>query len=190
MPERELLWRAENQAARLRELTTCDPELKEAPLRRDVRSLGMLLGDVIKEQAGVGVYEAEEEIRRLAIRHRELTDGQDPTCLDLEAEHDLQDRAVGIVKKMTVAEMYQIAKAFGTYFELTNLAETNHRMRAAGGTAFHGHSGETGLDARHPATHEGHRHLQRESAGMAQAGGGGPGIHRPSDGSGTAGGPL
>ena len=129
MPDRELLWRAEDQAARLRELTTCDPELKEAPLRRDVRSLGMLLGDVIKEQAGVGVYEAEEEIRRLAIRHRELTDGQDPTCLDLEAEHDLQDRAVGIVEKMTVAEMYQIAKAFGTYFELTNLAETNHRMR-------------------------------------------------------------
>ena len=30
---------------------------------------------------------------------------------------------------MTVAEAYQIVKAFSTYFELTNLAETNHRKR-------------------------------------------------------------
>lgn len=129
MPERELLWRADNQAALLEELTTLDPELKETPLRRDVRSLGILLGDVIKEQAGEAAYDAEEKIRRLAISHRKVTDGQDPSSLDLPAENELQEQAVRIVEKMTVAEAYQIVKAFGTFFELTNLAETNHRIR-------------------------------------------------------------
>lgn len=129
MPERELLWRAENQAARLEELTTLDPELKETTLRRDVRSLGILLGDVIKEQAGQAAYDAEEEIRRLAISHRKITDGQDPSSLDLPAENELQKQAVRIIEKMSVAEAYLIVKAFGTFFELTNLAETNHRIR-------------------------------------------------------------
>ena len=47
------LWGAADQAERLAELSakTSDPK-KEAPLRRDVRSLGMLLGRVLTEQAG------------------------------------------------------------------------------------------------------------------------------------------
>jgi phosphoenolpyruvate carboxylase len=44
---------------------------KEAPLRRDVRSLGMLLGEVLREQAGAPVFEAVEELRRTAIARRE-----------------------------------------------------------------------------------------------------------------------
>ena len=49
----EPLWSAKDQAKRLAELTagTGDPE-KETPLRRDVRSLGTLLGAVLREQAG------------------------------------------------------------------------------------------------------------------------------------------
>ena len=52
------LWSPDDQTSRLAELTagTTDP-LKELPLRRDVRSLGKLLGRVIVEQAnnkGIG----------------------------------------------------------------------------------------------------------------------------------------
>jgi len=36
------LWNVEDQTARLAELTSRDRDLKEAPLRRDVRSLGRL----------------------------------------------------------------------------------------------------------------------------------------------------
>lgn len=43
------LWNVEDQTARLAELTSRDRDLKEAPLRRDVRSLGRLLGEVLKE---------------------------------------------------------------------------------------------------------------------------------------------
>ena len=47
------LWSSDDQQARLAELAagTADPS-KEAPLRRDVRSLGTLLGTVLVEQSG------------------------------------------------------------------------------------------------------------------------------------------
>jgi phosphoenolpyruvate carboxylase len=129
MSEREIYWKAEDQAARLAELTGDDQELAEMPLRRDVRSLGMLLGEVIREQAGQKVYEAEEELRRLAIRHRQIGEGQGEASLDLPEELELQHRAMQIVRGMSVEDAYNIVKAFGTFFELTNLAETNHRKR-------------------------------------------------------------
>ncbi|MFH1026657.1 MAG: phosphoenolpyruvate carboxylase [Pseudomonadota bacterium] len=125
----ELFWKIVDQGARLAELTSQDPELREISLRRDVRSLGRLLGTVIREQAGEQAFAAEEELRRLAISHRQLNDGQGEACLDFPGERDLQERAVRIVNAMTTSEAYRIVKAFSTYFELTNLAETNHRRR-------------------------------------------------------------
>ncbi|HCE68012.1 MAG: phosphoenolpyruvate carboxylase [Geobacteraceae bacterium GWC2_55_20] len=129
MADRELFWKIVDQGARLAELTSQDPELREIPLRRDVRSLGRLLGTVIREQAGEQAFAAEEELRHLAISHRQLNDGQGEACLDFPGERELQERAVRIVNAMTTAEAYRIVKAFSTYFELTNLAETNHRRR-------------------------------------------------------------
>jgi len=129
MAEMELFWKIVDQGARLAELTSQDPESREIPLRRDVRSLGRLLGTVIREQAGEQAFSAEEELRHLAISHRQLNDGQGEACLDFPGERELQERAVRIVNAMTTAEAYRIVKAFSTYFELTNLAETNHRRR-------------------------------------------------------------
>jgi len=129
MDEPEIYWQAADQQERLAELTGCDPELATLPLRRDVRSLGMLLGEVIREQAGQRVYEMEEELRRLAIRHRGLDNGQGEASLDLPGERELQERALEIVRGMGIEDALAIVKAFGTFFELTNLAETNHRKR-------------------------------------------------------------
>src|SRR6185369_7156553 len=44
-------------------------------------------------------------------------------------ERELLEQAGKIIGRMSVADAYQIVKAFSTYFELTNLAETNHRKR-------------------------------------------------------------
>ena len=129
MTVEELFWKAGDQAARLAELVSLEGELKEIPLRRDVRSLGRLLGIVIREQAGEEAFVAEEELRHLAIQHRQLNDNQEGACLDFPGERELQEQAAGIINRMTVAETYRIVKAFSTYFELTNLAETNHRKR-------------------------------------------------------------
>ena len=66
------LWSDDDQTSRLAELTadTSDPA-KELPLRRDVRSLGMLLGRVLVEQEGEAFFEVVERLRRLLIQHRE-----------------------------------------------------------------------------------------------------------------------
>src|SRR5215475_3478667 len=68
------LWSPDDQSSRLAELTagTTDP-LKELPLRRDVRSLGRLLGRVIVDQEGKRLFNVVEELRHLLIRHREQT---------------------------------------------------------------------------------------------------------------------
>ena len=130
MADMELFWKVEDQIARLVELISReDPKLGEAPLRRDVRSLGRLLGTVIREQAGEETFIAEEELRHLAIRHRSLCDEQEDCGLDAPGERELQEQAVRIVGGMPVLKAYQIVKAFSTFFELTNLAETNHRKR-------------------------------------------------------------
>lgn len=120
------LWNVDDQAERLAELTSHDPDLKEAPLRRDVRSLGRLLGEVLKEQADDDLFSAVEELRLLLIEHREL---HAQPGHDVEKERRLIQRAEGIVSDLDVAEAHQMSKAFAIYFELTNLAETNHRKR-------------------------------------------------------------
>jgi phosphoenolpyruvate carboxylase len=120
------LWNVDDQAARLAELISQDRDLKEAPLRRDVRSLGRLLGQVLKEQVGDRFFSAVEELRLLLIEHREL---HAQPGHDVENKRHLIERAEGIVSRLDVAEAHQMAKAFAIYFELTNLAETNHRKR-------------------------------------------------------------
>ncbi|HYU99192.1 MAG TPA: phosphoenolpyruvate carboxylase [Pyrinomonadaceae bacterium] len=122
------LWGAHDQATRLVELTSDEPDVKEAPLRRDVRSLGRLLGEVLKEQAGETLFNAVEEIRQLAIEYRELEhDG--PQDRNGAPEHELMERVALIVTDMELVDAYRMTKAFAIYFELTNLAETNHRKR-------------------------------------------------------------
>ena len=110
--------------ARLRELQAGSGELKEVPLRRDVRSLGMLLGEVLREQAGDAVFEAVEGLRRVAIARREEDAAGDGAGARSHLEQALEQ-----VRGLPVETAYQMARAFGFYFELINLAETNHRKR-------------------------------------------------------------
>jgi phosphoenolpyruvate carboxylase len=127
-----LLWSVQDQQERLLELTatTADPR-KEAPLRRDVRSLGILLGRVLVEQAGKSLYESVERLRNLLIEHRERQHKA------TETPPALLDEAQEFVRLLDVPTAYRISKAFGTYFELTNLAETNHRKRRRRAAQLH-----------------------------------------------------
>jgi len=120
------LWSDGAQATRLAELTadTTDPA-KELPLRRDVRSLGILLGRVLVEQEGEAFFDVVEQLRRLLIQHRE----QPPCDAVSELNHSLMTRAREIISRLSVEDAYRVTKAFAIYFELTNLAETNHRKR-------------------------------------------------------------
>ena len=124
------LWQAEDQAARLAELTSGDAALKELSLRRDVRSLGQLLGRTLTEQVGVELYDSVELLRSLTGEHRSAKAEPANASPDtLSADADPMARAEEVVKRLNVVEAYQLTKAFAIYFELTNLAETNHRKQ-------------------------------------------------------------
>ena len=109
----EPLWQVRDQLQHLRELIATDGELKEAPLRRDVRNLGRILGEVIREQAGEAVFESVERLRNLSIEQREQGSiANDPSLSSMHLRH-----------------AFLVVRAFAIYFELVNLAETNHRKR-------------------------------------------------------------
>ena len=122
------LWTPTDWPQRLAELQTSTGELKEAPLRRDVRSLGMLLGEVLREQAGDPLYDAVEALRRTAIARREAEAPQTGAADQASASAHLK-QALARVRTLELPAAYQLARAFGFYFELINLAETNHRKR-------------------------------------------------------------
>ena len=125
------LWSEGAPIERLTELSadTSDPA-KEIPLRRDVRSLGILLGRVLVEQEGEEFFQTVERLRRLLIQYRESVSG---TFVGSTASgnhpSDFMRQAREIIRGLSVEDAYRLTKAFAIYFELTNLAETNHRKR-------------------------------------------------------------
>ena len=126
------LWRAADQSERLAELTANRAEaVRDAPLRRDVRSLGTLLGRVLIEQAGPALFETVEKLRRLLIEHREKAAATD------NYDAGLLNEAKSAVTALDLGTAYRVSKAFAAYFELTNLAETNHRKRRRRASELH-----------------------------------------------------
>ncbi len=123
-PDKRPLWFPEDQAGRLSELIGQDETARDLPLRRDVRNLGLLLGRVLRAQSGEKLFATEETLRRLAIRHREqLAAAPSDPFVAMPAE------ARELVAGLPLVGTYLVVKAFATFFELTNLAETNHRKR-------------------------------------------------------------
>jgi phosphoenolpyruvate carboxylase len=86
-----------------------------APLRREVRLLGDLLGQVLAEYGGPGLLEDVESLRRIVIVARENED---------------QAAAARLVASWPIDRAEQVARAFTCYFQLVNLAEERHRARA------------------------------------------------------------
>src|SRR6476661_9710246 len=121
------LWNADDQRSRLDELTasTTNPA-KDLPLRRDVRLLGTLLGRVLVEQVGESLLGVVEELRRIFIQHREQPR---PHTASPDFQDPLLNQARNLISRLSIDEAHRVTKAFAIYFELTNLAETNHRKR-------------------------------------------------------------
>ncbi len=102
-------------------MTTRPPEDRDEPLRRDVRMLGDLLGQVLVEQGGPELLETEERLRLL---NRELrSDPDDDDVAGLERQVD------DIVASLDIATEVGVIRAFSIYFQLVNAAEQHHRVR-------------------------------------------------------------
>ncbi len=119
-----LLWNPESWSQRLAELEAQFGDLKEAPLRRDVRSLGTLLGEVLREQEGDDLFAHVEALRQGTIRRRDAEMRGD------EKAAAWQDAvAMDLLHSLPPERAILLTRAFAFYFELINLAETNHRKR-------------------------------------------------------------
>jgi len=90
---------------------------KDLPLREDIRFLGRMLGDTVREQEGDKAFELVENIRKIAIRfHRE----QDPA-----ARHELE----AILKQLSDKDSLPVVRAFSYFSLLSNIAEDVHHNR-------------------------------------------------------------
>jgi phosphoenolpyruvate carboxylase len=90
---------------------------KDLPLREDIRLLGRLLGDTLREQEGEDTFQLIEQIRQTAIRFRR--DGDQQARGELESLLDLLSPAA------TVA----VIRAFTYFSQLANIAEDLHHNR-------------------------------------------------------------
>ncbi|HYH97887.1 phosphoenolpyruvate carboxylase [Hyalangium sp.] len=89
-------------------------------LRRDVRLLGRLLGEVLIEQEGQELFELEEQVRHLAIQRR-----RGPK----EGRRTAAAKLAELLKQLPLEQAEPVLRAFSVYFQLTNLAEQHHRIR-------------------------------------------------------------
>jgi phosphoenolpyruvate carboxylase len=87
-------------------------------LRRDISTLGHLLGDTLLEQEGPALYELEETIRALA-KERRKKGRRGPAAARMSA----------LLEALPTKTAERVARAFTHYFQLVNLAEQHHRTR-------------------------------------------------------------
>jgi phosphoenolpyruvate carboxylase len=90
---------------------------KERPLLDDIRLLGRILGDVIREQDGAPAYELVEQIRKLSVAFRRDAD---------EAAHEGLKK---LLKSLSNEQTVSVIRAFTYFSHLANLAEDRHHIR-------------------------------------------------------------
>jgi len=90
---------------------------KDAPLKEDIRLLGRLLGDVLRDQEGDAVFDIVETIRQTAVRFRR---DDDP---------DAGEELATLLHKLTREQTISVVRAFSYFSHLANIAEDQHHNR-------------------------------------------------------------
>ncbi|NMG28762.1 phosphoenolpyruvate carboxylase [Aromatoleum evansii] len=90
---------------------------KDAPLREDIRLLGRMLGDTVRDQQGEAVFGLIERIRQTSVRFRRDD--------DRAARQELE----GILDALSREQTIQVARAFSYFSHLANIAEDQHHIR-------------------------------------------------------------
>ena len=92
-------------------------EDQDLPMREDIRLLGRILGDTVREQSGAQVFDTVEFIRQNSVRFRRDE--------DIAARRNLETTLNGLPPP----EALQIIRAFGFFSHLANIAEDRHQIR-------------------------------------------------------------
>lgn len=103
-----------NTSPRLSKKSATD---KDAPLKEDIRLLGRLLGDVLRDQEGDAVFQIVETIRQTAVRFRRESDAESNAKLNT------------LLKKLTRDQTISVVRAFSYFSHLANIAEDQHHNR-------------------------------------------------------------
>ncbi|HVH82131.1 MAG TPA: phosphoenolpyruvate carboxylase, partial [Stellaceae bacterium] len=97
---------------------------KDLPLREDIRLLGRILGDTVREQRGAAAFDTVERIRQSSIRFRRDEDG---------AAREELERTLNSLPRN---EALHLIRAFGFFSHLANIAEDQHHIRRSRAHAF------------------------------------------------------
>ncbi|TXH49531.1 MAG: phosphoenolpyruvate carboxylase, partial [Burkholderiaceae bacterium] len=89
----------------------------DQPLIEDIRLLGRILGDVIREQEGAATFELVEQIRNLSVAFRR------------DEDHSADRALKNLLKGLSAAETVRVIRAFTYFSHLANLAEDRHHIR-------------------------------------------------------------
>ncbi len=90
---------------------------EDQPLIDDIRLLGRILGDVIREQEGDATYDLVEKIRTLSVAFRR------------DADHAADRALKNLLKGLSAVETVRVIRAFTYFSHLANLAEDRHQIR-------------------------------------------------------------
>jgi phosphoenolpyruvate carboxylase len=97
--------------------TSIDTNSSSLPLRRDIKTLGHILGEILVHHGGMQLLEKVEKLRVMAITLRKND--------DKDIYNELKEEIVNLDPPMRK----QVIRAFSIYFHLINAAELNHRIR-------------------------------------------------------------
>ena len=90
---------------------------EDRALRNDIRRLGRILGDTVREQEGEAVFDLVERIRQTSVRFHRTEDE------DARAELD------AILTGMSIGDTVRIVRAFSYFSHLANIAEDHNNLR-------------------------------------------------------------
>ena len=90
---------------------------KDAPLRDDIRLLGRVLGDTVREQEGEAVFEIVEKVRQTAVR---FARHGDPAT---------RDELAALLDPLPRDTTQAVVRAFSYFLQLANIAEDEHHTR-------------------------------------------------------------
>ncbi len=112
------------EVARTAGSRTADRLQVPAAMRRDVRMLGEMLGQVIRESEGDDLLADVEDLRRrvIAVREHDLDAGN-------ETGRSADDEIAALIASWPMTRAEAVARAFTVYFHLANLAEEHQRVR-------------------------------------------------------------
>src|SRR5262245_25611104 len=96
------------------ELRRVDFPPKDDPLRDDVRVLGSLVGDLLREQGGEALFERVETVRVASIRSRESAGGIARGAAKARGAIDAaaDDRLRTLLAGLSAAEAEELTRAF------------------------------------------------------------------------------